>query len=124
VLVLQQVADPVTSEDARALEVHVSGDSALGIYAQLNGQATERPMALDVLWQLWQKARGDWALLRVAVVALKGDIFVARAFFGDAETGRAVWDIDCRPSDAMFLAMKVGCCFSWAVVGRCVGGGI
>lgn len=52
VLVLQRVGNLALTEDAQALEVFISGDSALGIYALLNGQATERPMALDVLWQV------------------------------------------------------------------------
>jgi hypothetical protein len=52
VLVLQRVGNLAITEDAQALEVFISGDSALGIYALLNGQATERPMALDVLWQV------------------------------------------------------------------------
>lgn len=106
VLVLQRVGNLALTEDAQALEVFISGDSALGIYALLNGQATERPMALDVLWQMWQAGKEEWKLLRVAVVELKNDVFVARLFFGDPATGEIKWDCDCRPSDATFLAMK------------------
>lgn len=108
VLVLQRVGNLALTEDAQALEVFISGDSALGIYALLNGQATERPMALDVLWQMWQAGREDWKLLRVGVVELRNDVFVARLFFGDPATGEVKWDCDCRPSDATFLAMKSG----------------
>ena len=35
----------------------------------------------------------------------------ARLFFGDIETGEIVYDMDCRPSDACWLAIKV-CCTS------------
>jgi hypothetical protein len=38
---------------------------------------------------------------------LQGDIYHARMFFGDVETNTVMWDIDCRPSDATFLALKV-----------------
>lgn len=108
VLVFQKISNLALTEDAHALEVFISGDSALGIYALLNGQTTERPMALDVLWQMWQAGKQDWKLLRVAVVELRNDVFVARLFFGDPVTGEAKWDCDCRPSDATFLAMKSG----------------
>jgi hypothetical protein len=57
--------------------------------------------------QMWQAGREDWKLLRVAVVELRNDVFVARLFFGDPATGEVKWDCDCRPSDATFLAMKV-----------------
>ncbi|GBF87861.1 hypothetical protein Rsub_00573 [Raphidocelis subcapitata] len=108
VLVFQRVNNLALSEDAPALEVFISGDTALGIYALLNGQTTERPMALDVLWQMWQTGREDWKLLRASIVDLRNDVFVARLFFGDPATGEVKWDCDCRPSDATFLAMKSG----------------
>lgn len=57
--------------------------------------------------QMWQAGRHDWKLLRVGVVDLRNDVFVARLFFGDPATGEVMWDCDCRPSDATFLAMKV-----------------
>lgn len=101
---------------------------------------------------MWQAGREDWKLLKVAVVDLKNDVFVARLFFGacacrlrapvapygarllgaaapapdclpraashqlrplppvlragNPATGEVMWDCDCRPSDATFLAMK------------------
>ncbi|KIZ05996.1 hypothetical protein MNEG_1969 [Monoraphidium neglectum] len=57
---------------------------------------------------MWQSGKADWKLLRVGVVELTNDVFVARLFFGDRVTGQPVWDCDCRPSDATFLAMKSG----------------
>jgi hypothetical protein len=29
-----------------------------------------------------------------------------RLFFGDSDSGNAVWDCDCRPSDGCWLALK------------------
>lgn len=39
---------------------------------------------------------------------LRGNTFVGRIFFGDPATGQVAWDCDCRPSDACWLALKVG----------------
>jgi hypothetical protein len=105
---------------------------------------------------MWRAGKEEWDLLRVGVVDLKNDVFVARLFFGarlfgglrrvlscparalggccaaagcpallyvvltpqpphlpatppgDPATGEVKWDVDCRPSDATFLAMKAG----------------
>ena len=43
----------------------------------------------------------------MAIVELQNDIYLARMFFGDPETGTVLWDLDCRPSDATFLALRV-----------------
>ena len=45
--------------------------------------------------------------MQVAVVNMTGNSYIGRLFFGDAETGNIVWDCDCRPSDACWLALKV-----------------
>ena len=62
--------------------------------------------------QMWQRGRNlskrDWTLLRVAVVACVNDVYYGRLFFGDPDTQQVLWDTDVRPSDATFLALKVG----------------
>lgn len=69
-----------------------------------------------VLAQMWQRGRAmskrDWTLLRVAVVACVSDVYYGRLFFGDPDTQQVLWDTDVRPSDATFLALKVGGCCS------------
>lgn len=61
---------------------------------------------------MWQRGRQmskrDWTLLRVAVVACVNDVYFGRLFFGDPDTKQVHWDTDVRPSDATFLALKVG----------------
>lgn len=61
---------------------------------------------------MWQRGRAmskrDWTLLRVAVVACVNDVYYGRLFFGDPDTQQVLWDTDVRPSDATFLALKVG----------------
>lgn len=37
--------------------------------------------------QFWQAGKEDWKLLKVAVVELRNDVFVARLFFGEGLTG-------------------------------------
>lgn len=53
-------------------------------------------------------SKRDWTLLRVAVVACVSDVYYGRLFFGDPDTQQVLWDTDVRPSDATFLALKVG----------------
>jgi bifunctional DNase/RNase len=51
-------------------------------------------------------SKREWKLLRVAVVGVTDHAYVGRLFFGDSETGKVVWDCDCRPSDACWLALS------------------
>lgn len=56
-------------------------------------------------------SKRDWKLVRVAVVSLSEQTYKGRLFFGDSE-GNVVWDCDCRPSDACWLALKVRLCLN------------
>eukprot|EP00882_Tetradesmus_deserticola_P008054 GHRQ01008483.1.p1 GENE.GHRQ01008483.1~~GHRQ01008483.1.p1 ORF type:complete len:413 (+),score=146.77 GHRQ01008483.1:221-1459(+) len=111
-VLLFQVAgqlEPV-NDDTRVMEIFISGDACISIYTHLCPSDNTRPMALDILWQMWQRGRSiskrDWTLLRVAVVACVNDVYYGRLFFGDPETQQVLWDCDVRPSDATFLALK------------------
>lgn len=103
--------EPV-SEDTRVMEIFISGDACISIYTHMCPSDNTRPMALDILWQMWQRGRQmskrDWTLLRVAVVACVNDVYFGRLFFGDPDTKQVHWDTDVRPSDATFLALKAG----------------
>ena len=47
---------------------------------------------------------------QVAIVAERGDAYVARLFFGSpAEGAPAAWELAARPSDATWLALQAGC---------------
>jgi bifunctional DNase/RNase len=48
--------EPADEEEQLALEVFISGDSAVQLYCLVNGAPSERPMALDLLWQVWRRA--------------------------------------------------------------------
>lgn len=108
---LSSDTEPV-SEDTRVMEIFISGDACISIYTHLCPSDNTRPMALDLLWQMWQRGRAmskrDWTLLRVAVVACVNDVYYGRLFFGDPDTQQVLWDTDVRPSDATFLALKAG----------------
>ncbi len=75
----------------------------------------EADSLLDFCVQILQRgqdiSKKDWKLLQVAVVNMTGSSYIGRLFFGDAETGNVVWDCDCRPSDACWLALKVTFCW-------------
>ena len=51
-------------------------------------------------------SKREWKLVRGAVVELRGNTYVGRLFFGDSE-GNVVWDCDCRPSDALYMTLRV-----------------
>ncbi|GFR41045.1 hypothetical protein Agub_g1479 [Astrephomene gubernaculifera] len=115
VLVFKREAEQTLSPETPVLEVFVAGDTACNIYTQLHGYKSNRPMVHDLMFDLLNRAqevsRGQWQLLRVAVVALENDIFIGRLFFGDAATGAVMWDCDCRPSDGVYLSLRTGCPF-------------
>jgi hypothetical protein len=60
-----------------------------------------------MLARIAEFSHNRWQLLRVAIVALENDIFIGRMFFGDAATGTVMWDCDCRPSDGLYLSLRV-----------------
>uniref|UniRef100_A0A383VQ72 BFN domain-containing protein n=1 Tax=Tetradesmus obliquus TaxID=3088 RepID=A0A383VQ72_TETOB len=111
VLLFQVAGQPEpVNDDTRVMEIFISGDACISIYTHLCPSDNTRPMALDILWEMWQRGRSiskrDWTLLRVAVVSCVNDVYYGRLFFGDPETQQVLWDCDVRPSDATFLALK------------------
>ena len=59
------------------------------------------------LQQQREAAHPDFKLLRMAVVDLQSFAYIGRLFFGDPATGKHSWDCDCRPSDGLWLALRV-----------------
>jgi hypothetical protein len=72
------------------LVVHVSGDTLYSLCMLLRGVEPSRPMPLDVLSGVLSHARehagDDWGLVKVAIVALKGDTYIGRVYFGARAT--------------------------------------
>ncbi len=49
----------MSPEDVSTLEVFVSGDSALSVYSVVSNNSTDRPMALELLWNVsLKRSRG------------------------------------------------------------------
>jgi bifunctional DNase/RNase len=100
-------------KDEKCLVVEIGGDTISNISAALESTAFSRPLALDLLWQVLQRgqqiSKNDWALVRVAIVDLRGGTFIGRLFFGDREIDRIYWDCDSRPSDGIWLALQSKC---------------
>ena len=100
-------------KDEKCLVVEIGGDTVSNISAALESTKFSRPLALDLLWQVLQRgqqiSKSDWALVRVAIVDLRGGTFIGRLFFGDRDQERIYWDCDCRPSDGIWLALQSKC---------------
>eukprot|EP00213_Chloropicon_mariensis_P000806 CAMPEP_0197477018 /NCGR_PEP_ID=MMETSP1309-20131121/12606_1 /TAXON_ID=464262 /ORGANISM="Genus nov. species nov., Strain RCC998" /LENGTH=423 /DNA_ID=CAMNT_0043017699 /DNA_START=277 /DNA_END=1548 /DNA_ORIENTATION=+ len=100
-------------KDEKCLVVEIGGDTVGNISAALESTKFSRPLALDLLWQVLQRgqeiSKSDWALVRVAIVDLRGGTFIGRLFFGDRDAGKIYWDCDCRPSDGVWLALQSKC---------------
>jgi len=109
-LLFQRECEGFIEEPDRGLVVAVGGDSFQAIVLLLQGRQEARPLTLDLLWQVLQRGRDvskrDWSVLRVAIVGLSDTAYLGRIFFGNKDTGEVAWDVDCRPSDATWLAIK------------------
>lgn len=70
------------------LIVHVSGDSLYCLCLLLNGQEPKRPMPLNllsgVLSHAGEHSNEDWGVVKAAIIALNGDTYIGRVFFGEA----------------------------------------
>jgi len=101
----------VIIEEERTLMMHIGGDSLAALSFLAQGIPSHRPLALDLLWLLLQQQTRplNLRLVRVAVVALRSQTFIARLFFGDSRTGEVVWQCDSRPSDSLWLAGMSSC---------------
>ena len=68
------------------LVVHVSGDTLYCLCMLLRDEAPNRPMPLDLVTNLLahgaSRAPSLWGLLKVAIVALSGNTFIGRVYFG------------------------------------------
>lgn len=64
-------------------------------------------MELQVLERGQELSKREWKLVRVAIVEMRDSTYIGRIFFGDRESGESVYDMDCRPSDGLWLSLKV-----------------
>lgn len=111
-ILLLRKEDGLQEEGTNILVIGIGGDALVALITLIQGKASLRPLALDLLWQILERGRDistqEWQLQKVAIVRLEDGIFYGRLFFG-SEEGLVVWDCDCRPSDALWLATKQSC---------------
>ncbi|KAL3148350.1 hypothetical protein ABBQ38_013807 [Trebouxia sp. C0009 RCD-2024] len=96
-----------------SLILQIGGDSLAALQSIHENFPVQRPLALNLLWKVLQRGQDisnrDWKLLRVAIVDMRNNTYVARLFFGNQETGEVAWDCDCRPSDGLWLSKQAKC---------------
>lgn len=116
--VLLSKEDEDKNTASRALVLFVGGDTLNALAQLVQGQHSQRPLTLDLLWKILERGqeiteagggRSKWRLVRVAIVDMQNNVYMGRLFFGDAASGEIVWDCDCRPSDGFWLAIKSKC---------------
>lgn len=111
-ILLLKKQEGASMEGTRVLVIGIGGDALIALVTILQGRDSIRPLALDLLWQVLQRGKQistqQWELEKVAIVRLEGGIYYGRLFFGSGDSG-TVWDCDCRPSDAMWLASRQNC---------------
>ncbi|KAG7666895.1 hypothetical protein Ndes2526B_g04617 [Nannochloris sp. 'desiccata'] len=99
-------------DDGDGLVIAIGGDTFQAIVLLLQGRLEIRPLTVDLLCRVLEQARTvsqkDWTIVRVAITDLAESTFIGRIFFGDSTSEEISWDVDCRPSDAVFLALKHG----------------
>ncbi len=96
--------------DARSFMVHIGLFEALAINRHVHGEAVPRPLTHDLLILLLAALGGT--LRRVSISDLREDADGNGTFHGFLtvikENG-AETHIDCRPSDAIAMAVRAGC---------------
>jgi len=113
---LNEAADGLSEEIQEGMLVAIGGDTYQSICMLLQGQQPARPLTVDLLWQILERGRGlskrEWTIRSVAITGMSEATFLGRIFFGyssqDDPDTEIAWDVDCRPSDACWLALKCG----------------
>lgn len=113
-LVTDNIASPQVivlreKEGGKSFMVHIGLFEALAINRQVHGELMPRPMTHDLMVSVIEAM--DGRVVKVAVSDLLEDDQGNGTFYGfmviSREAGEVV--IDCRPSDAIAIAVRVGC---------------
>jgi len=93
----------------RKLPIHIGFFEALAINRHIHGEEMIRPMTHDLLSAIIEQLGGT--LKRIIVNDLVEDEEGSGTFYGllVIERDGAEIEIDCRPSDAVALAVRTGC---------------
>lgn len=95
---------PTDGSDPIQLPIRIGTVEATAISMGLDGSPHERPMTHDLLKNLIESLQAK--LDAVAITDVHGTTFYAQLFL-KTEFGEAL-EVDCRPSDAIALAVRMG----------------
>jgi bifunctional DNase/RNase len=90
-------------DSERSFPIVIGYHEAAEIYRKLRGEAFERPMTHDLIGRILQAT--EWRLRRVIVNALVDGTFFACLDLANATEPSCL--VDCRPSDAIALAVQL-----------------
>ena len=88
--------------DRRALPIYIGQDQARAIIGALENQKPTRPLTHDLIVNLFQA--WDLVLDRIIIHSLQDNTFYALLCL---EQGQIKKEIDCRPSDAIAIALRL-----------------
>ena len=90
--------------ERRALPIYIGQDQARAIIAALESQKPPRPLTHDLIVTLME----TWGveLEKIIIHSLQDNTFYAVLCFKQGEQKK---EIDCRPSDAIAIAVRTGC---------------
>ena len=91
------------SSERRALPIFIGQDQARAIISVLEGQQSPRPLTHDLIaniFEIW-----GMKLEKIIIHALKDNTFYAILAMSQGEVKK---EIDCRPSDAISIALRTG----------------
>lgn len=86
----------------RLLVISIGMSEATSIAVALEGIASPRPMTHDLLMGVIRRMQAE--LTEVIIHDLRSDTFIGQI---DLKTENGVQEIDCRPSDAVALAVRM-----------------
>ncbi len=92
------------SGDERLLPIFIGGPEASSISLALQGTSTPRPMTHDLLRNILEQV--ELTVERVVITELNNRTFHADLFL---RRGEETWTVSSRPSDAIALAVRIGC---------------
>jgi len=97
------VAVVLKGENSPPVPIIIGHCEARALMVAMQDEDFPRPLSYDLLEALLEKL--DGTVTRLVVHSLKDDTFYANLY---VETAEQEWVLDCRPSDGMVLATRLG----------------
>lgn len=92
------------ASERRALPIYIGQDQARSIISALEQQAIPRPLTHDLMVDIFDA--WNLKLERIIINSLEDNTFYALLCI---KLGKKEKNIDCRPSDAIAMAIRTGC---------------